>query len=161
MKLPDKYDPILRIGKLLRLGPFGQKQLECGLLHAALYILLFLALDWSRWESWILAAGEIWYSWADFFRFVVFKSTWCHRCRKRKIIKWEMMAKEDLVDGTWMCLRCHKDYSPQARRIEKNREKISGLLGMGWLFKGKTSHTGPLPDWPPEPSDKYDEDPKV
>jgi hypothetical protein len=104
-----------------------------------------------------LALG--WATWVDFLRFVVFKSTWCHRCRKRKIIAWEMTPKESAVGGWWMCMRCDRDRSPQAVAIIGLSKKVSGLHDLMRTLKGWLAPSGPLPDYPSEPVNWTDDDP--
>ena len=158
MRIPEKYSLTLWLGKTFRLEGFGQKQLECGLLYSGLWMLIPSAVDWHRWPAWVVIAGLAWYSWADLFRFIAFPSTWCKRCRKRKIIAWEMTPREKAVEGQWMRRCCYGDYSPQARLIRKAQKGVRGLRDlMRWLSGGGTSPRGPLPDYPPESLDWTDE----
>ena len=160
MKIPERYDLVLQTSKLFKLGPFGYKQLKCGVLQAAIWTLIPLSVDWHHFTTYVVVLGLSWYAWVDFFRFVFFKSTWCYRCRKRKIIAWEMMPKWSAANDQWMCIRCHADCAPTVIRIEKSMRNIRGLLSMKWLLRGEESPHGPLPDVPPISESEESEDRK-
>lgn len=77
-----------KIGRPLKLGKFGWKQLERLAFHAGIWSpILCILIKFSTWHYWltyVLIAECSWLTWRDLVRFWMISSFWCDNCRRRK-----------------------------------------------------------------------------